>query len=451
MTIKNAAGECVRLRYFARDDVLVGNTIRTCGVADFRFGGGDKNGEGIYIGTADDQLKDGRNPTSDRDESRGNLVRGNLIDTQGAECVNIKETSTGNTIESNTCTGQRDPNSGGLNVQGNDNVLRDNEVYGNVGAGIRLGGATRTDGIGNDVYDNVLRDNETAGLKVMASPQGKVCGNTFSGNGGGDVIGTYRAEVDADREGRLGRPGPAERCRGRPGRRRRLQGWRPGRLRHPQRRRSLRRSRGALSPTSWSPGREARSRPFPSATAGVACARCRCQADSSTARWSWPPSSAGARALPQPWPWSGAGRVGKTWLIQALAGERRSIVPVAGGRPAGCELALLSRAAATAVPAGGFRTSELPGVLPSFLDRTGGGVHLLLCGSTARHAPWMCSMHRGRPVVPGGPGRDRRGAPGRRRSGGGSPTRTRHPRHHRGRHLRVTRGRHPSGWLGCGR
>lgn len=198
MTIKNAAGECVRLRYFARDNVLVGNTIRTCGVADFRFGGGDKNGEGIYIGTADDQLKDGRNPTSDRDESRGNLVRSNLIDTQGAECVNIKEASTGNTIEGNTCTGQRDPNSGGLNVQGNDNVLRDNEVYGNVGAGIRLGGATRTDGIGNDVYDNVLRDNETAGLKVMASPQGKVCGNTFSGNGGGDVIGTYRAEVDAD-------------------------------------------------------------------------------------------------------------------------------------------------------------------------------------------------------------------------------------------------------------
>ena len=120
----------------------------------------------------------------------------------------------------------------------------------------------------------------------------------------------------------------------------------------------------------------------------------------------------------------GRRRVGKTWLIDALAGGRRSLVHVAAGRSPSRELALLSSAAA-ALPAPGLRnlaarrfldwddaletlaaaassepllvvldefpelvaeSPELPGVVRSLLDRVGSGsqLRLVLCGSAVR-------------------------------------------------------------------
>lgn len=190
MKLTNALDECVRLRYFAENNEIAGNTITNCGIEDFQLGGGGKNGEGVYIGTAPEQLGDGKNPTTDRDVSRGNVVRNNFIDTQGGECVDVKEAATANLIEDNRCTGSLDPNSGGLDSRGNGNVFRGNEVYGHVGVGVRLGGDTSSDGIDNSVYDNVIRDNKVGGIKFMASPQDKVCGNTMSGNGR-DAVGTF--------------------------------------------------------------------------------------------------------------------------------------------------------------------------------------------------------------------------------------------------------------------
>ncbi len=190
MKLTNALDECVRLRYFAENNEIAGNTITNCGIEDFQLGGGGKNGEGVYIGTAPEQLGDGNNPTTDRDVSRGNVVRNNFIDTQGGECVDVKEAATANLIENNRCTGSLDPNSGGLDSRGNGNVFRGNEVYGHVGAGVRLGGDASSDGINNSVYDNVIRENKVGGIKFMASPQDKVCGNTMSGNGR-DAVGTF--------------------------------------------------------------------------------------------------------------------------------------------------------------------------------------------------------------------------------------------------------------------
>lgn len=120
----------------------------------------------------------------------------------------------------------------------------------------------------------------------------------------------------------------------------------------------------------------------------------------------------------------GRRRVGKTWLIDALAGERRSLVHVAAGRSPSRELALISSAAAV-LSAGGVRdmgtrpfvdwddaldtlaaaassepllvvldefpelvaqSPELPGVVRSFLDRAGNTtkLRLVLCGSAVR-------------------------------------------------------------------
>ena len=191
MLIKNAGGECIRLRYFAHDNEIASNTILNCGVHDFVFGAGGKNGEGVYIGTAPEQLSDGKNPTSDPDESKNNWIHHNTFDTQGNECVDIKEASVGNTVEFNKCTGQKDPNSGGMDSRGNSNTFKDNEIKGNRGAGVRLGGDTSSEGIQNNVYNNTILDNQSGGVKFMREPQAKICGNTMNGNTGGDSVGTY--------------------------------------------------------------------------------------------------------------------------------------------------------------------------------------------------------------------------------------------------------------------
>lgn len=191
LNIKNAGGECIRLRYFAKNNEIAFNTINRCGVIDFSFDGGGKNGEGVYIGTAPEQLKDGKNPTQDRDESNNNRIHDNAIDTQGNECVDIKEGASGNIVENNKCTGQKDPESGGLDSRGNKNIFRNNEIYGNAGAGVRLGGDEDNDGINNDVYENVIKNNAAGGIKFQRLLQGKICGNKMEGNSGGNSVGSF--------------------------------------------------------------------------------------------------------------------------------------------------------------------------------------------------------------------------------------------------------------------
>ena len=175
LRLRNAGGECVRMRYFAQANELAYSSVHRCGVVDFELGGGGKNGEALYIGTAPEQLE--RNPTPTRDASNGNWVHHNRFDTRGNECVDVKEGSSGNVIEHNACTGQRDRNAGGISLRGSENVVRFNRIHGNRGAGVRLGGDGESDGIENDVYGNVLEGNAYAAFKVMRRPQRRVCGN----------------------------------------------------------------------------------------------------------------------------------------------------------------------------------------------------------------------------------------------------------------------------------
>lgn len=191
MDIKNGGGECIRLRYFAQENEISQNTIKHCGIHDFVFDAGGKNGEAIYIGTAPEQRKDGKNPTSDNDKSDRNWIHDNEIDTRGNECVDIKEGSSENIVENNSCTGQKDKESAGLDSRGNRNVFRNNEIFGNLGAGVRLGGDEKDDGIENDVYSNTIRDNRNGGIKVMRKPQGKICSNDMTRNSGGNFTGDH--------------------------------------------------------------------------------------------------------------------------------------------------------------------------------------------------------------------------------------------------------------------
>jgi hypothetical protein len=155
---------------------------------DFKFSGGGKNGEAIYIGTAPEQRADGKNPDVAVDRSTDNWIHHNTFDTQGNECVDVKEGATANIIEYNRCTGQRDPLSGGFDSRGNGNIFRYNESYGNVGAGVRLGGDTKDDGLDNEVYGNKLYNNRAGGIKLVRKRQRSVCGNTMSGNAAGNVV-----------------------------------------------------------------------------------------------------------------------------------------------------------------------------------------------------------------------------------------------------------------------
>ncbi len=182
MNIQNAGGECIRLRYFAVENEISHSTIENCGVYDFRFKDGGKNGEGIYIGTAPEQRNDGNNPTDDPDESAYNHIHHNRIRTHGNECVDIKEAATHNLVEHNTCEYQKDPESGGLDARGDFNVFRYNIIRNNEGAGVRLGGDEEEDGVYNDVYGNTIADNIGIAVKITRVPQGKICDNRLENN-----------------------------------------------------------------------------------------------------------------------------------------------------------------------------------------------------------------------------------------------------------------------------
>ncbi|MEZ4712364.1 MAG: extracellular solute-binding protein [Caldilineaceae bacterium] len=197
MAFHNAGGECVRLRYFAQHNEIAYSTFETCGLLDYTFDDGGKNGEAIYIGTSSKQWNDGKNATADPDESSYNWIHHNVMNTQGNECVDIKEGAYENIVEYNHCTGQLDPESGGLGARGDRNIFRFNVVEGNVGVGVRLGGH-KVDGVQygreNQVYDNQLIGNREGGIRVEVKEQGQICANSLRGNRGPDVLG----ELDED-------------------------------------------------------------------------------------------------------------------------------------------------------------------------------------------------------------------------------------------------------------
>jgi hypothetical protein len=180
--LSGAGGECMRLKYFSSGNEIAWNVIEDCGRRGFNVAAGKKNGEGIYIGTAPEQLD--RNPTSAPDASNDNWVHDNVVSPR-SECVDVKEAATGNRIEGNTCRGSQDPDGAGFSSRGRATVFSENISVDGAGAGIRLGGDAEGDGILSVVRRNRLTGNRGYGVKVQRQPQTLICGNDTTGNGQG--------------------------------------------------------------------------------------------------------------------------------------------------------------------------------------------------------------------------------------------------------------------------
>ncbi|CAM9644683.1 unnamed protein product, partial [Hapterophycus canaliculatus] len=182
MRLVNAGGECVRLRDFVTFADIYSNYISDCGVYDYRHDDGGKNGEGIYIGTSSNQWGDGKNWSGDPDECQGISVRDNYIKTRGNEGIDVKEGSYDTLIEDNSIYMQYDDDSGGIGSRADRSIIRNNYIEDADGAGVRLGGH-KVDGyqygVDNQVYGNTIKDCRHSGVKIMASPQAKICGNTI--------------------------------------------------------------------------------------------------------------------------------------------------------------------------------------------------------------------------------------------------------------------------------
>ena len=187
MHFRNAGGECLRLRNFTQKTEVAYSHFSYCGVYGFKFATGNlKNGEAIYIGTSSSQWHDGRNPTADPDASDYNWIHHNEFNTQGNECIDIKEGARHNIIEYNRCTGQLDSKSAGIDIRGDYNIVRYNETFNNIGSGIRIGGHSvkgHQYGVQNDIYDNRIYNNKAYGIKLVTESQSSVSGNCIRNNG----------------------------------------------------------------------------------------------------------------------------------------------------------------------------------------------------------------------------------------------------------------------------
>lgn len=184
--LHGAGGECVRLKHFARGNEVARNRITDCGRKGFDLAAGKKNGEGVYIGTAPEQLF--RNPDRRPDASDGNWVHNNVIQSR-AECVDVKEAASRNVVSRNTCTDGKDPDGAGFSSRGRLTWFLGNTVHNHAGAGIRLGGDGASDGTGNQVQQNQLRGTIGYGIKVQRLPQAEICGNVLGDNRQGKTNG----------------------------------------------------------------------------------------------------------------------------------------------------------------------------------------------------------------------------------------------------------------------
>jgi hypothetical protein len=180
---RSGTGECIRVKYQAFNVEIANNDIADCGLG--KCCSSSKNGEGIYIGTAPEQLVE-KNPSPERDRTHDVWIHHNVIHPYN-ECVDIKEASFAVLVEHNTCGGQRDPESGAFGSRGGQpgegNTFRFNTIENALGACIRFGGDADPDGTGNAFHDNVCRDiSGEWGVKQMRTPQGLICGNRFEGS-----------------------------------------------------------------------------------------------------------------------------------------------------------------------------------------------------------------------------------------------------------------------------
>eukprot|EP00752_Nemacystus_decipiens_P017703 g15872.t1 len=183
MNLRNAGNECVRFRYFVTNSVVDECLIGPCGIEDFVLeDNNESNGEGVYIGTALNQINSKGDEYPQLDICSGIVVMNSRIETQGSEGVDIKEGSFGNIVYRNEISGQMDVDAGGVSLRGSNNIVYNNWMLDGEGSCVRIGGDEYDDndyGFNNEVYQNDFIRCRYSSIKVNESPQ-LICENTVT-------------------------------------------------------------------------------------------------------------------------------------------------------------------------------------------------------------------------------------------------------------------------------
>ena len=183
-SVRNMRGECVRMKYFVRDSEISLNSISTCGTDAFYPipSGSSKNGEGIYIGTSHKIEQRNKNPDTSIDVTNNISIVNNLINTQGNECVDVKEGSHNIRVESNYCLGQREQHAACYRMSGTDSLIKNNKCFGAIGSGVLI--TTSHSGSdyakNNSVQSNKITRAGEYGIEDNGNEGNSYCGNSVN-------------------------------------------------------------------------------------------------------------------------------------------------------------------------------------------------------------------------------------------------------------------------------
>lgn len=202
LTIYNIGEEGLHLRQFSTHNILKNNNITNTGIKTADYG------EGIYIGMAVSNWNKYGNGKADKCDS--NIVVNNKIGPGiTAECIDIKEGTTGNMIVNNIfdaagITGANSADSW-MDVKGNGTLIEGNKGYNKAGSILKDGYQVHcaVDGWGND---NIFRNNicevyaEGYGFNIVEkSSKGNATGNKVYKNnkvvGAGSGVSNVKCEM----------------------------------------------------------------------------------------------------------------------------------------------------------------------------------------------------------------------------------------------------------------
>lgn len=187
LAVRGTGNEAVHFRSGSADNVLEWSEISDTGSANAEFG------EGVYIGSAVSQWEKFTGSAGTPDRADRNVVRNNKIGPNvRAELIDVKEGTTGGSIQGNTFDGAGIVDAGfadsWVDVKGNGYIIENNQGTTSPSDGFQV--HVVEDGWGND---NVFRMNRATvnaggyGFRISQGASGTVvaCNNMVTGAGAG--------------------------------------------------------------------------------------------------------------------------------------------------------------------------------------------------------------------------------------------------------------------------
>lgn len=180
LAVSNIGDEAIHLRKFSSDNKVLGNSIRDTGLRKPKFG------EGVYIGSAESNWCD--ISSCGPDKSDRNEITGNVISGTSAECVDIKEGTSGGIVRNNSFDGSNIAGADSwVDVKGNDWTIDNNSGRNSPADGFQTHEIVDGWGTGN-VFRNNTAEVNGPGFGYSLNPvRGNVieCSNSASQAGKG--------------------------------------------------------------------------------------------------------------------------------------------------------------------------------------------------------------------------------------------------------------------------